>query len=225
MTDLTIITGTKTYSSWSLRGWLAVTHTGLEFSEINLPLDTPEFHERIKTLSPSGFVPALQHGDVKVWDSLAIIDYCARLAPGRFWWPDEMAAYGFARSIVAEMHSGFMALRAAAPMNLRDQRHGLTLSDAVQKNVSRIDALWAEARERFGAGGDFLFGGFSAADMMYAPVVARFLSYGIGLSKTASAYRDAVRAYPFVNAWYEAAAKETQVVTQDEIAPDATHLG
>ncbi|TNE61751.1 MAG: glutathione S-transferase family protein [Alphaproteobacteria bacterium] len=221
----TIVIGTKTYSSWSLRGWLAVAHTGLDFEEIKLPLDTPEFHERIRHLSPSGFVPALRHGDVQVWDSLAIIDYCARIAPNKFWWPEGPVAYGFARSVAAEMHSGFTALRGAAPMNLRARYAGLKLSDRVRKDVDRIDSLWTQCRSRFGGDGHFLFGAFSAADMMYAPVVARFIGYGVSLSPTATAYRDAMRAHPLINRWYEDAATETQVVAQDEIDPNATMLG
>jgi len=123
------------------------------------------------------------------------------------------------------MHSGFTALRSAAPMNLRRTWQNLTLSDAVEKDVRRVDALWSEARERFGKGGDFLFGAFSAADMMYAPVATRFLTYGIDLSATAAAYRDAVRAHPLVNAWYEEAAKEDQILSEGEIGDDATRLG
>jgi len=225
MSDLKIIIGTKTYSSWSLRGWLAVRHTGLAFEEIKLPLDTPEFYQRIKAYSPTSCVPALCDGDVRVWDSLAIIDYCARIAPEKFWWPEDKAAYANARSVAAEMHSGFMALRGAAPMNMRDRRTGLTLSDAVQKNVDRIDTLWTEARTRFGAGGDFLYGEFGAADMMYAPVVSRFESYGIQLGETSRAYMQAVLEHPYIKEWKADASTETQVVAQDEIPADATCLG
>jgi len=225
MSDLKIIIGTKNYSSWSLRGWLAVRHTGLPFDEIKLRLDTPEFYERIKEFSPTSCVPALCDGDVRVWDSLAIIDYCARIAPEQFWWPEDKAAYANARSIAAEMHSGFMGLRGNAPMNMRGRWTGLTLSDAVQKNVDRIDHIWSDARTRFGAGGDFLFGDFSAADMMYAPVVSRFETYGIKVSDTAQAYMDAVLAHPYIQEWKADAATESQVVHQDEIPADATSLG
>ncbi|WP_308911382.1 glutathione S-transferase family protein [Pseudokordiimonas caeni] len=223
---LTIVIGNKTYSSWSLRGWLAVRHTGLAFREIMLPLDTPEFYERIRDYSPSGFVPALIHnGTTKVWDSLAIIDYCARLAPQKFWWPDNDAAFGFARSMTAEMHSGFMALRRAAPFNTKAKYRGLALSPAVAADVKRIDALWSEAIERFGDGGPYLFGGFSAADMMYAPIVGRFLAYGVSLSPAATAYAMAVRSNAGVSEWYDAAKDETLVVAADEIDPATTMLG
>ena len=225
MPALKIIIGNKTYSSWSMRGWLAVAHSGLVFEEVLVPLDTPEFHERIGALSPSRTVPALHHGDEIIWDSLAIIDYCARLTPEHNWWPDDTAAYGFARSIAAEMHSSYMGLRSHAPMNLRDRWTGLELSDAVKRDVEKADARWTAARERFGKGGEFLFGEFGAADMMFAPVVTRLLSYGIEVGGTARQYMDAVRNHPLVDAWYKDAAKETAVIEHDQIARDAKRLG
>lgn len=225
MPDLHIIVGTKNYSSWSLRGWLAARHTGLRMQETKLRLDTPKFYEQIKDLSPTSCVPALHHGDVRVWDSLAIIDYCAQIAPKKNWWPDEPAAFAHARSVSAEMHSGFTALRNHAPMNLRGQWSGLTLAEEVQKNVDRIDAIWSEARSIFGQKGAFLYGEFGAADMMFAPVVARFITYGIAVSDTAKAYMDAVRTQPYVEEWYAEAATESQIVHQDEIPADAKSLG
>jgi glutathione S-transferase len=225
VSELTIVIGTRTYSSWSLRGWLAARHTGLPLNEILLPLDTPEFYERIAAYSPTRCVPALLHGDARVWDSLAIIDYCARTAPGKHWWPQAPAAYAMARSVTAEMHSGFTALRAAAPMNLRGRWTGLALADAVAKDVTRIDAIWSEARGTYGGAGDFLFGEFGAADMMYAPVVARFLTYDIATGPVAKAYMDAVRQHPYVREWYDAAAAETQIVDQDQLPADITRLG
>lgn len=225
MPALKIIIGTKTYSSWSLRGWLAVAHTGLVFEEDKLTLDTPEFYERIGALSPSRTVPALHHGATVVWDSLAIIDYCARIAPQAYWWPEDDAAYGFARSICAEMHSSYMGLRTHAPMNLRGSWSNMELCEAVANDVKKVTARWDEARQRFGGAGDFLFGDFSAADMMFAPVVARLITYGIEVSDTSRAYMDAVRAHPLVDAWYQDAALEDEVVAQDEIPADATRLG
>ena len=223
--SLHIVIGTKTYSSWSLRGWLAVAHTGLPFQETKLALDTEEFYRNIETLSPTKCVPALHDGDIRVWDSLAIIDYCARLAPEKNWWPSENAAYARARSISAEMHAGFMALRSSAPMNFRGKWQGLSLSAAVQKDVNRIDQIWQECRQEFGQNGDFLFGEFGAADMMYAPVASRFRTYGIALSTPSQAYLDAALNHPLVLEWQEGAATETQIVAQDEIPADATHLG
>ncbi|WP_417451634.1 glutathione S-transferase family protein [Kordiimonas sp.] len=225
MPALKIIIGNKTYSSWSLRGWLAVAHTGLVFEEVLLPLDTPEFQKRIGGLSPSRTVPALHHGDAVIWDSLAIIDYCARLTPEHFWWPKDLTAYGFARSITAEMHSGYMGLRAHAPMNLRGAWSGLELSDAVKADVEKVQQRWTAAREKFGSGGAFLFGDFGAADMMFAPVAARLLTYDIEVNTACRAYMDAVRNHPLVDAWYKDAATETAAVPMDEIPADATRLG
>ncbi|WP_417459797.1 glutathione S-transferase family protein [Kordiimonas sp.] len=225
MPALKIVIGTKTYSSWSLRGWLAVAHTGLVFEEEKLTLDTPDFYARIGALSPSRTVPALHHGATVVWDSLAIIDYCARIAPQAYWWPEDDAAYGFARSICAEMHSSYMGLRTYAPMNLRGSWSDMELCEAVENDVKKVTARWDEARARFGGAGDFLFGDFSAADMMFAPVVARLITYGIEVSETSRAYMDAVRAHPLVDAWYKDAALENEVVAQDEIPIDAKRLG
>ena len=225
MSALTIIIGNKNYSSWSLRGWLAARHTGLEFDEVKIDLYTPGSKAELLKHSPTGLVPALKDGDTFVWDSYAIIDYCARLTPEKFWWPTDSAAYAFARSISAEMHSGFFALRNHAPMNLRASFNGLALSDAVEADVRRIEALWTEGRDRFGADGDFLFGEFSAADMMYAPVVHRFNSYGISVNETCRTYIQAVLNHPLMQEWAEGAAAETAVIVEGEIPKDATRLG
>ena len=197
MSDLKIIIGNKNYSTWSLRGWLAAMHMGLDVEEVKFDLYTPGSKDELLKHSPSGMVPALVHGGIVVWDSLAIIDYCARLAPDKYWWPDGDAAYAFARSMAAEMHSGFMGLRTFAPMNIKGKWSGLTLGETVAFDIARADTLWSEARERFGQDGDFLFGGFSAADMMFAPVVHRFETYSIEMSPTARAYMDAMLAQPF----------------------------
>lgn len=225
MNTLKIIIGEKNYSSWSLRGWLAVAHTCLDFEEMALPLDTPEFYDRIAELNPSRKVPALYHGDVLVWDSLAIMDYCARIAPEQYWWPEDMAAFARAKSVTAEMHSGFPHLRAHAPMNMRGRWSGLSVADNVQTDIDRVLTIWSECREQFGKGGDFLFGGFSAADMMYAPVVSRLTTYNIEVSPVVAAYMEAVRTYPSYKRWYDAALREKAIVRADEIAPDATTLG
>ena len=161
-----------------------------------LTLDTPEFYERLTPITPTKCVPALVHGDTKVWDSLAIIDYCARLAPEKFWWPKDMDAYGHARSIVAEMHSGFTALRTHAPMNIHGTFNAPKPGEAVQKNIDRIEALFIHARTHYAVHGDFLFGDFSAADMMYMPVVSRFKTYGIVLDGAAGDYCQAALSHP-----------------------------
>ena len=225
MADLTLIIGNKTYSSWSLRGWLAVDHTGLPYKEVKLRLDTPDFYQEIKKYTPVSKVPTLMHGDTPIWDSAAIIDYCARLAPEKYWWPENQTAYGHARAVFNEMHSGFIAMRTHMPMNMRGNWQNMTQSDDVAKDVARVDDLFSDCRERFGADGDFLFGQFGAADMMFAPVCSRLRTYGIKLSETATAYVDAVLNYKSVKKWSEDAATETDIVAIDEIPEEATHLG
>ncbi len=233
MSTLNIIIGNKYYSSWSLRGWLAVKHTGLKFTETLLPLDTPEFHKRIKDLSPTGYVPCLHDGDIRVWDSLAIIDYCAMLAPEKYWWPKEKPALALARSMCAEMHSGFAALRKAAPMNMNKSYTGHTLSDSVTRDVKRIDTLWQQAHHQFSGHqfsgsdkpGDYLFGDFSAADMMFAPIVSRFLTYDIEVSGISRAYMARIDSHPYINAWRLEAAKEAMIIKDSEIDPSKRMLG
>lgn len=225
MSDFTLVIGNKNYSSWSLRGWLAVRHAGIDFEEIKIDLYTPESKAALLVHSPTGMVPLLKHGEIRVWDSLAILEYCARLSSEKFWWPADDAAYAYARSIASEMHSGFFALRNHAPMNLRAQFRGLDLSADVEADVRRIEALWTEAREKFGTDGDFLFGSFSAADMLYAPVVHRFNSYGVAVNEVCHAYMQAVLKHPFMQEWAAAAAQETAIIVAGEIPKDATKLG
>lgn len=206
MPDGTFYIGTRRYSSWSLRGWLPVHLAGLDVVEMVIPLSggsTPA----VKAASPSGFVPFLEHRGIAVWDSLAIGEYCAELAPGL--WPEDRGARAHARSISAEMHAGFRALRIAMPMSLFRSARGAGRTAEALADIARIDALWCQTRSRFGAGGPFLFGAaFGNADAMYAPVVARFLTYAPDLSDEAAAYCAAVRAHPLMQAWYAAAADE-----------------
>lgn len=209
MSDGRLVIGTRRYSSWSLRGWLCVRLAGLDVTEELVPLGKPDTSTRIATLSPSGKVPFLEHLNVRVWDSLAIAEYCADLAPAL--WPSDPVARAFARSVSAEMHSGFQGLRSAMPMNLGRTGRPLSsgLPEAAQKDIARIDALWTESRDRFGGHGSFLTGHeFGNADAMFAPVVTRFLSYGVTLSPTARAYAEAVRDHPLVARWYRDAADE-----------------
>ncbi len=202
--DGRIYLGTKRYSSWSLRGWLAVRLAGLEVEEVMIALAggaTPA----VKAASPSGFVPYLEHRGARVWDSLAIAEYCAEFAPGL--WPTDRVLRALARSMAAEMHSGFRALRLAMPMSLFRDGVGLQLADDVRADVARIDAIWCEALAL--SGGPFLFGAaMGAVDAMYAPVVARVLTYRPPLSPVAEAYCAAVRATPLMTLWYDAAARE-----------------
>lgn len=199
--------GTRRYSSWSLRGWLMVQLAGLDVEEVVVPLNGAGNPSAVAALSPSGLVPYLQHNGHDVWDSLAIAEYCAELSPNL--WPAEFTARTHARVISAEMHSGFRALRAAMPINLGRHRPGVGQSPDVLADVNRIEAIWRSTRERFGAAGSYLFGqAFNAADAMYAPVVARFLTYEPPLGAEARAYCDAVRAHPLVGQWYAGAATE-----------------
>lgn len=198
--------GTRRYSSWSLRGWLAVKLAGLDVEEVVIPLaggSTPA----VKAASPSGMVPYLEHRGLAVWESLAICEYCADLAPAL--WPEGIAARTRARVIAAEMHAGFRELRMAMPMNTGRTFPGLGRTAGALADIARIEALWRETRAAHGAGGPFLFGAaFTAADAMYAPVVTRFLTWQPEIAPDTRAYCDAVRAHPLVDAWYRAAAAE-----------------
>ena len=215
-----LIIGNRAYSSWSLRGWLACKLSALDFECVVLPLDTPEWDSgAAKGELPSGKVPVLWDGDIPVWDSLAIADWLAdkvrnaRLSRGHFW-PQNMAARGLARSISAEMHSGFQALRSGCPMNLKSDFPDFVASPEILADVARIDALWTQAREVFGTHADvapegpFLFGGFGAADAMYAPVVTRIRTYRLPVSSVAQAYCEAVAAHPWLVEWTDAAKTE-----------------
>ncbi len=198
--------GTARYSSWSMRGWLVVHLAGLRAEEIFVPLaggNSPE----VKKVSPSGTVPYLEHEGARIWESLAIAEYCAEINPSL--WPEDRIERAHARAIAAEMHAGYRALRLAMPMNLGRTYPGLGQNPESLADVARIDALWGETRARFGGSGPYLFGEtFNAADAMFAPVVARFITYAPPLSPAARAYCDAVRAHPLIAKWYELAAKE-----------------
>ena len=206
MTDGRLYIGTRRYSSWSRRGWLPVRLAKLDVEEIVIPLaggSTPA----VMAVAPGGTVPYLEHRGIKVWESLAICEYCAEMASGL--WPVEVVARAHARSIAAEMHAGFRELRMAMPMSLFRQAPGAGRTAGALADIARIDALWRDTRARFGAGGPYLFGAaFGNADAMYAPVVARFLSYRPELSAEARAYCTAVRAHPLLAELYDEAAKE-----------------
>lgn len=215
-----LIIGNKNYSSWSLRGWLACKQSGLHFEELTVPI-LGEDWEHIKAstdeLAPShGKVPILWDGDAVVWDSLAIIDYLAdKVGRDRFW-PKDDAARAMARSMVAEMHSSYLALRSAMPMNVRLRIADAPLTDEARADIVRILTLWAEARARFGAGGPFLFGTFGAADVFYAPIVSRFLTYGVAVPGFAQAYMQAVWEHAWMQAWVSAAEAEQWIIEQYE---------
>lgn len=212
MTEFTITLGNKCYSSWSLRGWLALKQTGASFDEIVIPLRQADSRARILATSPSGRVPVLRHGELTVWDSLAIGEYLAERFPDAGLWPSDPVARAIARAVVAEMHAGFVGLRRNLPMDLRCRHPGFALPPGVGDEVARIVALWHDCRSRFGRDGAFLFGRFTLADAAFAPVVTRFVTYDVALGGTAAAYRDAVLAWPDLIEWTQAARAEPWII-------------
>ena len=216
MNELTLVVATKNYSSWSLRPYLALAHTGQPFREVVVQLGQPDTAANIAKHSPSGRVPALVHGELVIWDSLAICEYLAELFPQAKLWPQDATARAVARSATAEMHSGFATLRTHMPMNLRARRPGEGRAPGVAEDISRVTQLWRECRERHGKGGPFLFGAFSIADAFYAPVVTRFVTYGVELDAVGQAYRDAVLALPAMRAWTEASQGEPPVARYEK---------
>ncbi|WP_448204092.1 glutathione S-transferase family protein [Azospirillum sp. sgz302134] len=208
MTGLTLVLGNKAYSSWSLRPWLALKHTGLPFEEVVIPLRQPDTATRILEHSPTGRVPVLRHGDRVVWDSLAICEYLAELFPEAALWPEDAHARAVARSVSAEMHSGFMGLRTHMSMDLKTMRPGQGRNPDSEADIARVTAIWRGTRERFGQGGPFLFGRFSIADAMYAPVVTRLMTYGVELDPVCQAYAQAVLGLAPMKEWTAAAKAE-----------------
>ena len=211
MKELTLVVGSKNHSSWSLRPYLALAHTGQPFREVVVPLGQADTAANIAKYSPSGRVPTLLHGELVIWDSLAICEYVAELFPQANLWPRDASARAVARSVTAEMHSGFTNLRNNMPMHIRARRPGEGRAPGVAEDIARITSLWNECRSRFGQGGPFLFGAFSIADAFYAPVVTRFVTYGVELDAVSAAYRDAVLALPALKTWTEAARGEPPV--------------
>lgn len=216
MSAYRLIIGNKNYSSWSLRPWLFMTHHGLDFDEVRLPLDSDTFRNEIGHYSPTGRVPVLHDGELVVWDSLAIMEYLAERHPEARGWPTAIQARAHARAISAEMHAGFADLRNELPMNCRRRSPSHALSASARKDVDRVSAIWRETRERHGDGGDFLFGHFSIADAMYAPVAVRFTSYGVPLDDASRAYVDAIYALPAMRAWLADASAESESLPKYE---------
>jgi len=218
VSELTLVIANKSYSSWSLRPWLALKQTGTPFDEVVIPLRHPETAAKIVQWSPAGRVPVLRHGGVTIWESIAILEYLAELFPAANLWPADPAARAHARSISAEMHAGFTALRSNMPMNLRRHLPGRGRTPEVEKDIARITALWRDCRERFGSGGPFLFGTFSNADAMYAPVVTRFETYEVALDAACRDYADAILDLPAMRSWSAEAAAEPWTIA--EYGPD-----
>ncbi len=215
-----LIIGNKNYSSWSLRGWLAAKQAGLPFEELTVNIGGEDWEQAKRQsgeIMPSGKVPILWDGEVVIWDSLAIMEYLGdKVGRDRFW-PKDDAARGMARSIVAEMHSSFLALRRQCPMNVRAVKQGVEISEECKVDIVRVLQLWAEARARYGQGGPFLFGTFGAADIFYAPVVSRFITYRFGVPGFAQAYMQAVWEHEWMQAWVAASEDEQWVLEQYEV--------
>jgi len=204
-----LVIANKLYSSWSMRPWLIMRAVGLDFEETVIPLRQSDTAKRITQYSPSGKVPVLIDGDVKVWESLAIISYLADKYPDKPIWPDGMVARAYAKSIAMEMHGGFMHLRQTCPMNLGKRFATPLMTDDLTANIARIEDIWRQSRARFGSDGPYLFGArFTAADAMFAPVATRLDSYSIDVAADTRAYIDAIYANPHFDAWRKAAFQE-----------------
>ena len=210
-----LIIGSKNYSSWSLRGWLAAKASGLPFEEILIPLRQPDTKALILKHSPSGKVPCLVEDGLVVWDSLAIAEYLAEVRPSL--WPLDAGARAHARSVSAEMHSSFQALRSSMPMNIRAKHPGEGRTPETLADIARIVAIWNDCRSHYGADGPYLFGAYSIADMMYAPVCLRFETYGVQPAGLAGEYLQTMLAHPDMLEWKTAAMAEEQVIADYEL--------
>jgi len=217
VSELALLIGNKNYSSWSLRPWFALRQSGLAFDEERVPMNTPEFAERVRAWSPAGRVPVLRHGALAIWDSLAICEYLADTFPDTHLWPADPAERAHARAISAEMHSGFQSLRSQMPMNVRAQGRKVPATPELAADIARISAIWRGCRERSRARGPFLFGDFSIADAMFGPVAFRFATYGVALEPDASEYAETLRSTPALRTWAEAAARETETIPAGEV--------
>jgi glutathione S-transferase len=217
---LTLVIGTRNYSSWSLRPWLLLRHLGLPFTERQYHFDTPEFESEVPKLSPTRLVPVLIDGDQRIWESLAICEYVSELAGARGW-PTDRARRAEARSVATEMHAGFRALRDACPMNARATGRQVAMTPPLAQDLARVDAIWSGCRRDHGEQGSFLFGEFSVADAMYAPVVLRARTYGLPLSELAARYQDTMLADAHLREWIEVACVETVVIPREEVGAGA----
>lgn len=215
MDKLTLYIANKNYSSWSFRPWMALTGVGIDFEEVLIPFDYPNGNPNIKAVSPSGHVPMLQHGTLKIWESFAIIEYAAELHPEAGLLPKEPAKRALARSVSMEMMSSFRGLRSACPMNIRRPKGKIALPDGVSADINRIETIWRNLRQT--SGGPFLFGEFSGVDAMFAPVVNRFDIYDLVDSNDTLAYMDAMKAHPAWLTWEAAARAEPWIVPEDEV--------
>ena len=211
-----LIIGNKNYSSWSLRPWLALKVAGVDFDEKLIPLFDADWPAQ-KAKLPSGTVPVLDHDGTVIWETLAILEYAAETWGAENFWPTDKAARARARAVASEMHAGFTKLRGHMPMNIRASYPGRGMHPGVSEDIARVEAIWTDCRETFGAGGDFLFGPFCNADAMFAPVVSRLTTYGVQVGPVARAYMDAVQALPAMIEWSDGARAEPWTVAEDEI--------
>lgn len=220
MSELTLVIGNKNYSSWSLRPWILMRHLEVQFREVLVRLSQPQTRDEIEQYSPSGRVPALRRGDFRVWDSLAICEYISELTGGRGW-PSDPEVRAVARSVSAEMHSGFVNLRSEWPMNARARNRHTPMTPSLEADVDRVEEIWGYCRSRFGKnGGPWLFGEYSIADAMYAPVVLRFNTYGAQLSEPARWYMAAVIEDAPMQEWLRAAQEEPWTIQSSEVGVD-----
>jgi glutathione S-transferase len=210
-----LVIGNKNYSSWSLRAWLMLKHAGVDFDEMRIPLFVAGYKEKLLACSPAGKVPVYREGGLLVWDTLAIGEYLHETYPSL--WPAQRAARARARSVSAEMHSGFVPLRTAMPMNIRARGRRVATSTALEADIARIKTIWRELRTQHAGDGPWLFGPYSIADAMYAPVVFRFLTYGVGEPGAVDEYMQTVSRDPLVQAWVRAAESEQEVVAASEV--------
>ncbi len=210
-----LVIGNKNYSSWSLRAWLALAHLGTECDVIRVPLYVDGFKKTLCGYSPAGKVPVYIDGETTIWDSLAICEYLAETHPAL--WPADATARALARSISAEMHAGFTAIRNEMPMNCRAVNRTVSFSTAVENEVARIDDMWTTCRSEFSPGGPWLFGDFSIADAMYAPVASRLHTYGIVLGAAANHYKDTVLSDPNMQQWFSDSVNEKEVIEIAEL--------
>ena len=218
MSSLTLVIGNKNYSSWSLRPWLALRYAGIPFTERLIPLSRKSWDEAITGVSPSRRVSVLLHGERTIWESLAILEYVHELFPDAGLWPTDRDARATARAVAYEMHSGFAALRMYMPMNLRRlDLAGKGRGPGVAKDIARVCDIWREFRDRYRAGGDFLFGAFGAPDAMFAPVVTRPDTYGVDLDDTCAAYSRTVLSLPAFVEWRDAARQEPWILAEEEV--------
>lgn len=209
--------GNRNYSSWSLRPFMALAMAGIEFDTKLIRFGEPEFGRKVRRISPAGLVPVLVHGDITIWDTLAILEYAAETWPRKNLWPKAKKARAMARSVSAEMHSGFKNLRNACPMNIRRPKKAVPASEAVLHDVLRIESLWSQCRKDFGKGGPFLFGKFTIADAMYAPVVSRLETFDFKVRPDTRKYMDAVLSSTAFMQWQKLALREKWIVPEDEV--------